>query len=77
MEKINNNGQATQGVDLPPESITIATIEQWLKKDLQMSINLLTAIQTDPAILHQVATFMQGRLNNHLEAKKNQTKLDL
>lgn len=75
MEKINNNGQATQGVDLPtPDSITV---KKWLEKDLQMAINLLCAIKDDPAILDQVATFMLGRLNNHLEAKKNQTKLDL
>lgn len=75
MQKQNDNGQATQGVDLPtPDSITV---KKWLEKDLQMAINLLCAIKDDPAILDQVATFMLGRLNNHLEAKKNQPKLDL
>lgn len=72
MEKINNNGQATQGVDLP-DSITV---KKWLEKDLQMAINLLCAIKDDPAILDQVAIFMLGRLSNHMESKKNQTKLD-
>lgn len=72
------NGAATQGVDAPQTQIPDhEQVKKWLERDLMFAINLLTAIKEDYAILEQVTTFTLGRLNNHLEAQKNQTKLDI
>lgn len=51
----------------PNESIpspTIPQIEEFLKNDIVRCMHMLDAIYSDPDLLHSMAIFMHGRLEN-------------
>jgi len=60
---IEKNGTVTesaQGV----ESVDLAKVQEWMKRDISFAISLLNAIYSDPDLMESVAHFMLGRLNN-------------
>lgn len=65
---INKNGVPGQGPETPQlkEAPPIETIEKWVKDDITRCMNLLNALATDKELRLHLATFMQGRLTNHL-----------
>jgi len=67
MEKNAKSGSSAQGVENP--SITPELVRQYLNKDLSVAISCLTAIQSDPDLLDNLAAFMAGRWANAQNAK--------
>lgn len=78
MEKSKTNGHVAQGATDQPVP-TVADIERLLKRDLTNCLLVLEAIQSDPDLTHQVAVFMEGRLQNNRLKKEleKQTKLEV
>jgi len=71
MGKTNKNGNDAQGA-IDQKNLTPATVKEWVRKDVQTSLSLLTAIVSDEDMLLNLATFLHGRLLNAIEKKKQQ-----
>lgn len=60
VEEETAQGAGSQKVATP----SIEVVEKWLASDLRACISMLNAIYTDKDLLHQVAVWFNGRVNN-------------
>lgn len=67
-EKMQNDNPVL-GTEVVP---THENVKKWLTLDLNCAILSLQAIQQDPDLLDNLAAFMLGRLENQINAKRNQ-----
>lgn len=76
MEKNSQNGKVAQGATVP-NPLTEAQVQEYVKKDLAVCINLLDAIYQDQATIEIIASVLYGRFMNakHKEDLAKQTEL--
>jgi len=71
MKKNQEQDVGPQGVDM--SKIDLDQVKKWLRHDIGVAIGCLNAIQSDQAIMDQIAVFMLGRMKNQLN---NPNQLD-